>query len=468
MLQDIDDPKIIRTLFECSDNLGCVTNVFYGINDRNNCIMLVLNDCVIFEIDINRTDFIADSIVSNFIFKNKTDAKNKKNFKFEYNNNYFYSVFQNYDENSNPKTIWKFYDKIVTMKFRPKIANNELTKTEGLFKGNHLAISFDGGRLKVFHFETKAMVADFKTHFGNILGIGYTDDGKVMGLGTESDNVFIVDAEFNKLIYCLEGHKNYINTIIFQELFYIDEDDMGYASPYKNTKSEKNLITLKTNIPINRELALEEFASLVLTDTNEDLDLRQLRRNRTVINPNQNALQDELQFSSVYDVYTAGFDGQVGIWRIEYFYNEGERNELNYMSYPINKDSNQVVKLDTPSITNLIPNNDIRVYYSSMVQVINAPLGCIHLIDNVLVYISRRNTIGSSVYLRFYTGIEKADDNDNVERKSRQNSFKKRTSSMSPTKKRAPTSEISESTQATSYFNTPKIVRGKSVQRINK
>ena len=81
MMQDVDDPKITRVLFECSDNLGCITNVFNGVSDKSNCIMLVLNDLVVFEIDINRTDFIADSIVSNFIFKNKTDAKNKKNFK---------------------------------------------------------------------------------------------------------------------------------------------------------------------------------------------------------------------------------------------------------------------------------------------------------------------------------------------------------------------------------------------------
>jgi len=82
-----------------------------------------VNYTILILIDANREEFISDISIKNFIEKNKADPR-LKSIRYEFNGNQNdpnnYSCLINHDENKNPKIIWKFNDKIITLKFRPR------------------------------------------------------------------------------------------------------------------------------------------------------------------------------------------------------------------------------------------------------------------------------------------------------------------------------------------------------------
>jgi hypothetical protein len=451
MIQDLNDVKNYKVLFETQDGQCRITNIYDGIkNEKISTVILILNDYVMVEIDINKQDFINESLITNFIFKNKADPKNKF-LKFEVGDVYSYSVFLSFDDSRNPKAIWKFNEKIVCLKLRPKAAVN-LNTTQNT-TGNHIAISYDNNKLKVFHFETKALVAEFQSHFGNIISINYSDDGKLLAAGTESDNIFIINAEFNKVIFCLEGHKNYVTSVLFEEIKF-DEGDM---STLDMGKSEYT--SLNKNTMVVKELNLDDFSKLVLNDDSTgDLDVKKLRRNRTT-GRNSICIEEEYKEITVYDVYTSSLDGQIGIWRVEFFHND-EVNPKNYFSYPLNKDSSQLIKVDKPASDYLTPSPDIKLYHSSMAKFQNSPINHLFKFENLFVYLAKRNTSGSSVYLRFYLGNMKVIDVEEAKRRGK--SGRAGSTSQSPVKRHISAISNSDSIK----LQNP--VRGKSVQKSTK
>jgi hypothetical protein len=447
MMQDLADPRSYKVLFETQDGQCKITGIYEGIkNEKISTIILILNDYVMVEIDTNKQDFINESLISNFIFKNKADPKNKY-LKFEVGE-YCYSVFLSFDDSRNPKAIWKFNERIICLKLRPRLQSSQNM-------GNHIAISYDNNKLKVFHFETKALVAEFQSHFGNVISINYSDDGRLLAAGTESDNIFIINAEFNKVIYCLEGHKNYITSIVFEEIKLDEESDT-----ISNLDIGKNDYTSMTkNTMIIKELSLDDFSKLVLSDDNNDVDVKKLRRNRTP-GRTQSLLNDQEEYKeiNVYDVYTSSLDGQIGIWRVEFFHND-ETNKRNYFSYPLNKDSSQVIKVDKPASDYLAPNNDIKIYYSSMAKFQNSPINQLFKFENLFVYLAKRNTSGSSVYLRFYLGNARVIDMEEAKRRGKSGRC---STSNSPVKRHVSTISNSDSIK----LQNPS--RGKSLQRQSK
>ena len=62
----------------------------------------------------------------------------------------------------------------------------------------------------------------------------YSNDGKLLGLGAESDEVYIIDAETNSYLYCFEGHKNYISSIIFDEPLSNEQDQIDVDDTNNN------------------------------------------------------------------------------------------------------------------------------------------------------------------------------------------------------------------------------------------
>ncbi len=375
--------------------------------------------------DIHKQDFLADATFFNFITKNKCDGKTKI-VKYEYVNKLidqkivqnYYCLFNN-DDTKNPKSIWKFNDKIITLKFRLKFTNTINKKYLEIYENNnHLAISFAGGRLKIFHYETKSLISEFKSNYGNIISLEYSLDGKVLGLGCEDDNVYIIDAELNTLLYCLDGHKNYITSIIFEEQLVGDDETIdksqmnsieGIYDKLETYKSEKgifnsNQTTTKINPVNNKEISLDDLTQIV-NEIDEVINI-DIRRSRTSINPNI-PIQG-FRLSTTYDVYTASLDGHLGIWRIEYFYDEGIINEKNYNFINIQSLNNRevsLIKLEQPKIEYLSNIENNKIYFTNMVKIKNAQLNYLTMIDNILIYISKRNSLGSSLYLCIYHGV---------------------------------------------------------------
>lgn len=350
-----------------------------------------------------------------------------------------YSVMTNPLEDSrNVRSVWKFNDKILNLKFRPKlqlqIANYRSKYEHDLYEENsHLSISFNNGRLATFHYESKSIIYEYKTNFGNIISLEYSADGRVLGLGTESDNVFILDAEMGSLVYCFEGHRNYVTSIHFEEV--INEEDQGIHGPLERQQTIlegdylNTLNTIETNRnygsnlygtnsvinkpPVNKEVNSEEFLRFFVNnqeDTNTPLDLKSLKRTRTQLKNNNLDLEDELRASATYDVFTTGLDGYLGVWRIEHFYEDGHVNENNYTNLPYTRENSQVIKTDPPCILTIQPHENIKVFYADMQKACKCPINKMLIYDNSLAIIGKRNANGSYCFLTFFHHVNKTEE----------------------------------------------------------
>jgi hypothetical protein len=322
----------------------------------------------------------------------------------------------NNDDSKNIRSVSRFSEKIIKLKFRPKISGGSKNTLKELYdKNNHLAMSFNGGKLKVFHYESKSIIYEYKTTYGNIISLEYSSDGRLLSLGTENDNVYILDAENGGLLFCLEGHKNYITSIYFEEQITEEEPiDKNFTSENKNLyeSNEFNYNSVssaqKAHNLYNKELNPEDYLNLLVEENSlQGLDLRNLRRARTSININTGLIVDELRSSTTYDVYTGGLDGYLAVWRIEHFYEEGTFRKENYLNLP---NSSQTIKLDQPNVLQLIPKESIKVENSWMEKINKAPLNHFYIFENILVFICKRNIYGSHCYLSFFQGTIKSDE----------------------------------------------------------
>lgn len=97
----------------------------YSIPENTSSFIIVINHSILILFDVNRDESISDISIKNFIEKNKSDSK-LKSIRYEFdgniNNINNYSCLINQDENKNPKLIWKFNEKIISIKFRPRKA----------------------------------------------------------------------------------------------------------------------------------------------------------------------------------------------------------------------------------------------------------------------------------------------------------------------------------------------------------
>ena len=324
------------------------------------------------------------------------------------------------------------------------------------------------GKLNLFHFESKALISEFRSSFGNIITLNYSSDGKLLGVGTESDEAFVIEAETNSFLYCLEGHKNFVSSIFFQEQRQNEEDQLdAICEEQKNLLNSSHLDTIaeynsnpssnnyqrqststnfgglgfsagnnyhkqSTRRISNFELLenLKEEAELLGSATNFQsrvFDPKGLKRTRSFIthtNPiNNNINNDNNNFVNnnnineckeciIYDIYTAGYDGFLGVWRIEYYYDPESlvlAKQLAELSLNP-KDSNILRKVTSPKPTLLSNISEKNVYYTDFVKIQNVPIFTLKMIDNILVLISKRNNTGSSVFVKFFHGTVPVDE----------------------------------------------------------
>ena len=439
-LQDTENPNYFKTLIDITnieDHFIC--GIFEGFNSLVNPyynlsvhIYVVVNDSILIEINIHNPEPNLENILINFLVKNKTEGQMKMT-KYDIISKNTNSGSSNYTllahENSkNLKSVWKFSDKIICLKIRPKSPNksNDNSYQNSFMTNNHVAISFHGGKLKVFHYESRILVNEYKTNYGNIISMEYSPDGKLLGLGTESDNVYILDAEYGNLLYCLEGHMNYVTSLVFSEVNEEESQDKNLLESKLNDSHDNlaflSLNTQKHNNLLNKQLSVNEFSSL-FDDSDElenTVDIKRLRKLRTSV---KNLIDvNEMDNISTYDLYTAGLDGYLAVWRIEYFYDEGF-NAKNYFPVPKQKDSIQTIRIDQPVIINLSPYETNIIFHSDMKKIRNSPISQFHFYDNTIVCVSKRNIFEKQYQLNFFSGkviIEESSETD----PSKLNSYK--------------------------------------------
>jgi hypothetical protein len=424
-------------IFDSSDNEELyISGYFEGNSQSNFSIFLVLNEMILVEIDLNRSEQLPVSSLVNFLSKFKAEGRSKL-VKFEFpginknaTNINNYSILINSDDSKNVKSVWKFNEKILSLKFRPKpyLQSTQFKSKyyEDLYNENsHFFVSFSGGKLKVFHYESKSLIYDYKTIYGNIITAEYSSDGRVLGIGTESDNVFILDAEYGSLLYCFEGHRNFVTSIHFEEVGIEDElveknnpSNIYESAEILNTNydtNRNNYNSVSSVMPkqsiTNKEVQANDFMTM-FASCQEDLtlDLRTLKRTRTSANLTNLGLQEELRASTTYDIFTAGLDGYLGVWRIEHFYEEGSINDNNYINLPYTKENSLIVKQDTPGVINITPRENIKVFFADMVKASKCPINKFLIYDNALVLMCKRNTNGSYCYLSMFHYANKSEE----------------------------------------------------------
>jgi hypothetical protein len=459
--QDLDEPRSFRTIFEINDQTNSniyISQMFEGNNIINNLtngkqksynMLLLICETVLIECDIYSSEMVLDSTISGFLLKGKAEGKSKclKYDIFQNSENIFsYSILNLNEEMKNPKYIWKFSsntsqvslnDRILDLKFRPKILFQQnsglgVKVYEQYMRNNQVSLSFQGGILRTFKYDSKALMSEWKTIYGNISSLEYSLDGRLLGVGTECDIVYILDAEFNQILYSLEGHKNYISSIIFEEQIFIEEETTPTNTKIEQKNSDNNIHYLSnyhsTSNPINqkgKEISLDDLSKVIMEMDEGCLDIKQLRRTRTSVNQQIEINNEDLRTCITYDIFTAGLDGYLGVWRIDFLIDLSIICEKNYSPFQYSKDSIQIIKMEHPGV-NILKTNEV-VYHTSLSQIKNAPLCKLLFIDNLIIYLSRRNQNGSAVAFVMYHGINKIEE---IREDSKENSRDKGTSNL--------------------------------------
>ncbi len=304
---------------------------------------------------------------------------------------------------------------------------NNNNKQNYVFSTSQVAISFQLGKLKIFQFDTKALISEYKSSFGNFIALNYSPDGRLLGVGTESDEAFIIDSESNNFLYCLEGHKNYVSSIIFEEQLINDEEQFDSqeennllnCSIMETVLTEYNTNTGNTNLNgtgnisnTNNYLRLSTITNInhgfganignyykaptrkidsveLLQNLKEEADLqgkinhsdkffdpKHLRKTRTYLpnininqtgnnnNNNNNNNSSECKECKIYDVYTAGYDGYLGIWRIEHYYDPDETGLIkNLTDMNFNTKDSNIVKKINYPRSILLSNNSEKIVF---------------------------------------------------------------------------------------------------------
>lgn len=126
LVQEVLDSKKLKIICNFQDPLFNITGIYdydYSIPENTTYFLLVVNHSILILVDANKEDFISDISIKNFIEKNKSDPR-LKSIKYEFdgnaNNISNYSCLVNSDDTKNPKIIWKFNEKIICLKFKPK------------------------------------------------------------------------------------------------------------------------------------------------------------------------------------------------------------------------------------------------------------------------------------------------------------------------------------------------------------
>ena len=410
-LHSIHDIKNCKLLMNF-DNLGEIKDVF--VNDANSKTMIILvENNILIEIEINYNDLPQFTNHINSIvdyFKSGKLDKSKYNLS-KFNSSIIrslsYKVIEPLDSKSLFKSIIIFEKDIVPINiiFRP------------LDKGNFV-VSFQNAIAGVFDLKTKGLVCVYKTMFGNIISMNYSFDGRLLALGCEDDNAYIIDAERNALLYSLQGHNNYVSSLVFTEK--VEEEIETNTKTRSNNlfSSNKSNIKSKEMKIYTEEIDLNELLSNydnLKTQDKTNLTNNQIqnitagsiiapRKSKIVSNKNlvfiMNDSPKRKKTIMTYLLYSSSFDGTIATWQIDNIIDKEYINKNNYFPRESVKEENSIDSNLKTVLLDISKNNTIRSL--SIIKVCNAQIYNLYVNDNFLLYLAKMNNHITDIYFRMF------------------------------------------------------------------
>jgi len=427
--QELRDAKCFYVLYNYENLSKIITNLFYVNLYRNgvekSLIMLALGNILI-EVDpFNKSDLIPENSLNSIINQSKFDSKKVKFYKYETSTKDLllnYSVYCLEDTKSIGK-IFKFTSDIICVKSKPLLKwnnSNSLSpnKKSKYLNENHIAISFNIGVVLILHYESNCVVAYYKSNYGNIINIEYSSDCKLIAMGAEDDMCYIADNETNSLLYCLEGHKNYVSSIFIEEEIIessLEAEPVNLELNKNDYNSLGNHNSFQTNLVQNKESTVEELIKNIVNEEIEDnqFDFKQIQKARTSISHYKansityNDHEENFKSNKGYYIYTCGYDGYICSWFIDYYFEDGVINEKNYPSSNVFNLSlgNATFKIDNYiKYINLKASSDKVISYEKMDRICFTPVLRFTIIDNMLILIGNRTNMLTNVFFRIYFG----------------------------------------------------------------
>ena len=293
-----------------------------------------------------------------------------------------------------------------------------------VYKNKYLILVLNRGKVILISLENYKILSIYKSNFGLITSITFSNDGNLLGLGAQDNNAYIIDLNNRNIISCLEGHGNYISKMIFE----LQEDNNNNNYLYsKDEQINVNLVRNKKNIfqKTTKELILEKWGNSLKEQLNDKII--KYRKMSTVKIPNHNSFK-------IYDIFTCGLDGKIGSYRIEYYENNCLENKNEIKSITQENNTNNISKImKNKNINNNNNQNTKKLYYLNklimlnppendeydkthfifMNNIINEPIIDFFKNDLLFVIASKVNILGSEIKLIFFQCEEKIENNSN-------------------------------------------------------
>ena len=442
-------------------------NEILNEND-NNTIFVLLSNKIIVEINFCLNSNNNEKII-NFIKEklglnsNKNDKNKNKNKNFsntinskistsvsnnnnnnenEINEKFYNSTNFEYFNNENKKIIEIFYINFsipnTNIKslfiYSNKIETYENIKKICFYKQKFFVLILNTNNIRIINYNNKTIQYQYYSNFDVINNCNFSKDGNLLSVCSQDNNVYIIDLNWGKILFKLEGHKNYVNKIIFN---IHKQNENNNNNNNKNNNNNNNNFINGLNIHRKKNIFKEEKKEKLLFDWFN----HSLQKNNKNLTPNKlirsmTSLKTDNNINIIYyDVFSFGLDGQIGSYRIEIEENKNEKiNEIQNEDYyhenndnnnndnnnnniktkrsNFNLENNIIIKKLKMKKSILIENdnnNEIEnIHFIYLNKVLNVPIIDFYFInENNGLLLSRNNYSFSYIYLiLFYKNFD--------------------------------------------------------------
>lgn len=433
-LQSIDNINEYYLIFKIED-FGVISNIF--LNPENSYVIIVIDENILIEVRLFEKviSFLGLSSKNQVENMERNESKNSKDYQTLLSSLYEYILNNSIDKlvfsciikytSSLLKTIcpYHYISPINKALFEYMIYfENEVKPIDLQFKpsSNEYVVSFKNGFVCILN-SLKQMSCVFKTTYGNIISMSFSSDGRLLGLGCEDDNIYIIDTNKNLLLYTLIGHDNYISSILFREDFE-EEADFSIKNMKKELKPSKNMKIYTEEVDLNEMISniYEDLINKQIVinnkNSNEQLTADMISvpvKSKILSNKNLNYIVDanpkKKRFLLSYILYSSSFDGTVSTWQIDNIIEKDEK-ETSLQCEEVTKKvlQNEEVKLDrTLKIVCLDSNEDNSIKWLSNSRLSSTQVFKIIMLGDFFIYLSKMSSSLSDVYLRIYTKNKK-------------------------------------------------------------
>ena len=446
-------------IFDISQNHNITIKDFFLPENNNDSTFLyiLLSNNMIIQFNYAQKTQESNDLINQFLKNEKENLSSKKKNQEENEeimNNLKIIEFEYYKDSkiAFAYLLYKNESYLSLLTFSQIKEEEEEIHYFSVYKNQYLILVLSRGKVILISLENYKILSIYKSNFGLITSISFSNDGNLLGLGAQDNNAYIIDLNNRNIISCLEGHGNYISKMIFE----LQEDNNKNNYLYsKDEQINVNLVRNKKNIfqKTNKEFILEKWGNSLKEQIN-DKKIK-YRKMSTVKIPNNNSFK-------IYDIFTCGLDGKIGSYRIEYYENNclENKSEIKSITQENNTDNISSKIMTNKNINNNNNQNTKKLYYLNklimlnppendeydkshfifMNNIINEPIIDFFKNDLLFVIASKVNILGSEIKLIFFECEEKIENNSNESNSS----YYKSRNSMNKTSNASIASDLEE------------------------